>query len=733
MLDLHIFTQWLKAKRTGLQHRQFLLLTLPIQELLPILHKVIANFDNTSIISNELCIPNTVNIPLTRYQDFLGQQTDSLIFDARNGFHLNALYGSAGMVKKNGLIVVLLSSNEPSESNYNGLKFSYGYKPNRSYFKEIFTLQVKKHNGASITSTNAILPSAVVSPPTLKHIEAVHINTEFMLSDEQTNIKKDIESRINNCTTNKTISIILGPRGRGKSSLLAHIAQQLHTANNANDKHNIVVVTALHKNQLLAFRRVTSSQHHKLNSCATNIKQLDSNSTIKFYAPDEIIARAPASAIVVIDEVASIAPELIKNIINHFTHCLLTGTASGYEGSGKGFIHRMLPYLQNSGNTQIYSLNKPFRWLERDPVEDCLDNILCASSNKTALLRIDNNNHKAQGTPQQLTNTVQYKLIDKVSLVNNEQLYSQVFTLLSEAHYQTTPNDIVRTLDSPDCKIVVAFQTYPSLKLSCAAVLGVAILFEEGTDILSLLAKDISLGKRRVQGHLTPQALAMYLFNPKICTHRFLRVNRIAVNSEYTSRGLGSQLLHFCEKYAQTQGINCMSVSYGYTPSLYQFWVRNHFTLAKMGHRIDTASGTSSILMIKPLNSITELDAKLVNFRIRIEQQYISLCNKRLATTYSDLFNKLKDNAGDNDLISRCFTNKALAHYISGEINFTKMAPILLWLIQHSVLQLDEKSRVKALTLLIQLHQKSVPKSQRQAIENNLMAITKQAVNSSVT
>ncbi|MFT6268488.1 MAG: tRNA(Met) cytidine acetyltransferase [Alphaproteobacteria bacterium] len=727
MLDIQVFTDWLAAKGTGLHHRQFLLLSLPVEEASPILRLITAHYKHTSILSNTLSIPDTHDIPISRYQDYLGQQTDSLIVDARNGFHLNALYACVGMVRINGLIVVLMPFKEVYEPLLGSLKFSYGYTPKKSYFNEIFIRQVKQYSGAYINDKTIYLPSTFVSAAPMQTREAKTsklriTNSELVLSNEQASMESDVRLRIADSAASNTISVILGPRGRGKSTLLGYIAQTLSATSTMPDaKNGPSVVTALNISQLNAFNSVSLQG---LTKAARNIRaniqgeigRTEKNKEIKFYAIDEIISLAPVNAIVFIDEVASIAPQLIKKIVNHFSHCILTGTTNGYEGSGKGFIHRVLPYLQNKSSTQVYTLSKPFRWLENDPVEASLDEILGTAQDSTTFHCVNTRDVEAH-------QNIRYKLIDKASLVVDENLYMQVFSLLSDAHYQTTPNDIVRTLDADDCKIAIAYRAQASKDSLYTSVIAVAILFEEGGELLAPLANDISLGKRRIQGHLTPQALALYLVAPQLCIQRYLRVNRIAVESAYKRIGIGSKLLDFCEKHAIAQGINCMSVSYGYTPSLYPFWVRNNYVLAKLGHRIDTASGTASIVMLKMLSNIQDLDAKLVQFRLHIEYQYILSTNKSLAILYHNLFDSLDANRISDDTQCQHFVKHSLTHYVNNYVSLSKMAPVLLWSIENGEINIEEKAKKVALALLLRFHQKGIHKSEKDEIEKNVFSL----------
>jgi tRNA(Met) cytidine acetyltransferase len=718
MPNKEAFTKWLSVKKTGFHHRQFLLLSLPLDEAMFFLKAVVAHYKDSSIVSKDLCISHVKHIPLTRYQDYLGQQTNSLIFDARNGFHLNALYASAGMVQAGGIIVVLLAPESAYKPNLGPLKFSYGYTPKTSYFTDVFIRHVKKNNGAYVDPTHSFFPSSAISSPLTQAIEQeTQTNQQdWQLSKEQADIETKITQRINAKASTGSVSVILGPRGRGKSTLIGHIAGGLSAT--VNNQNTPVVVSALKKRQLQQFYAVnTASQApFEANRNAPLEKHAIQHNEIKFYAMDEITALAPPHSIVIIDELAAIAPALLKRTISHFSHCILTGTTDGYEGSGNGFIHRVLPYLVTHKNTQVYTLSKPFRWLEGDTVEKCLRSLLGYVPNIGATTA-----HTADESVQiKVNNDVQYEILDKTTLVNSNELYAQVFTLLSDAHYQTTPNDIVRTLDADDCTIAITYRDVSNIHEADRQVLGVAILFEEGGNLLSSLKHDISLGKRRVQGHLSPQALSLYLLDPDLCELKYLRINRIAVKHAHKRLNIGTNLLQFCEQYARSTNVDCVSVSYGFTSSLYSFWLKNDFTIAKLGHRIDTASGTCSLLMLKPLHDIHKLSTSLLQFRLQIEQHYLRATHKRLHTLYQSVYQTFKADFMFTDTVHRQFVNKALIRYLAKDINLEKTAPILLWLLTQHDAYIIPKSAQSTKELILRYREKGIHKPEKREIENIL-------------
>ena len=741
MNNVQKYTDWLSYTRNSNPHRQMVLVSLPLEDALGYLYATIDSTYSTCVVSREFCIADTNHIELSRYQDFLGQQTHSLIFDARNGFHLNAFYGCVGMVQAKGVIVVLLPNSPHYNQDKMDIKFSYGYLPKQSYFNQFFVSLAHQHKCAFISQSTQYFPNEQndalhsVKQTNTKFVGRKALNKEHVyhnqkstlsLSKTQQGIKTNIVNRISQHEHSSSISIILGPRGRGKSTLLGYIAESLLqvSSNQGVNLHNYLAVSALSKKQLNQFFAVYQecSTHYALDTCDVVENVSDNSERIAFFSLDEITLRAPKNAIVIIDEIACVAPQLLRNIVDHFSHCIISGTNNGYEGSGKGFIHRVLPSLNNTKQVDIYKLNTPFRWLDNDPVELFLDQLICTS-------KVLDVSHALSQTSNA---NLQFCKVDKADLVEDENLYHQVFTILSEAHYQTSPNDIVRILDAPDCNIVIAYIQYELNSIIQTKVIGVAVVIEEGSSILDGLAHFISIGKRRVQGHLTPQALAYNLLLPALCSLRYHRINRIAVCENYKHNGIGSQLLTYCEALAKQQNIDYMSVSYGYTSQLHRFWTRNKYCLAKLGYRIDTASGTSSVLLLKRLNDIADTTrssidlsiSPLIEFLVFVEYQFIKSTNKRLQDLYKPLFNNHTKSINETNEIVVALINRTICAYLDKNIDIVKVSPILFWYLSHHKGNDTSGLYEETIQMLLNYAQKGMHKEQRVRLANDIFKAT---------
>ena len=730
MFNTKAVRQWLNEKTIGLHHRQLLIIELPLSDSLSILDEIYRCYVNVCVMANEFTnFKATTNIHMAKYQQYLGSQTDALIFDARYGMNLNALYAGSGMVQANGIVALIVNG---IKVNKNGaLKFSYGQQESYSYFTELFKKRVLQSNGCLISPTLSILPSSQIKtnsslPPALlvacdkRSVKKSYAATfeRNDLSIEQINIASDIISKLTQeLPLPNRVSVILGARGRGKSALLGVIAARLKQYNDLHQVPLPVVTCALHKSQLHTLNLAFLNESHFISN-GQNIESLQDIKEVveplPFYAPDEIISSAPINSIVLLDEIASLAPELVKNIVNHFSFVIVTGTSSGYEGSGNGFVKRLLPYLHSIICLSVYELRTPFRWLPGDHIEACFGDILSTE----LISSVDAINDSAPDILKRL----RFRIVEKQELIENTVLYQQLFALLTQAHYQTTPNDIVRILDASDCKIFIAEKWAIKNTLETITNIAVAITFEEGGKTLESLARDISIGKRRVQGHLSAQALSLHLFSPETSTNTYLRINRIAVVSEHYRRGVASALLAYCEDYALNNNIDYMSVSFGHTQELCQFWLHNHYYLAKIGQRIDTASGVASLLMIKQISKTAHIDFASLSNRNALDVDYYCKTSEDIGHLVKELKATNNFNLKTNIQFEQAL-QQMLSLYVNKQINFKKFAPGLLGIINYKrdILSIEQISSIQE--IFEKLHNKGVHKAVKESLEASLLAV----------
>ncbi|MEI8648803.1 GNAT family N-acetyltransferase [Paraglaciecola sp. Hal342] len=123
------------------------------------------------------------------------------------------------------------------------------------------------------------------------------------------------------------------------------------------------------------------------------------------------------------------------------------------------------------------------------------------------------------------------------------------------AHYQTSPDDLLRLLDAPEQRI-----------FACTLgddVIGVALICSEGGNPLGEVSQGIVNGSRRVNGHLVAQNLAFHCADDTFVKMEQWRIVRIAVTNAYRRKHLASALLTFIEATAMELGITLLTSSFG--------------------------------------------------------------------------------------------------------------------------------------------------------------------------
>ncbi len=327
------------------------------------------------------------------------------------------------------------------------------------------------------------------------------------------------------------VAVITAARGRGKSALAGMLARH----------HARALVTAPAKVSTAVLAAFAGEHFH-------------------FMAPDAILAapETPQAEWLIVDEAAAIPAPLLQQLVQRFPRVLLTTTVQGYEGTGRGF---MLRFCATLPDVRHFQLDEPLRWSVHDPLEQWLSRTLLFED--------------AQACPQQ----GDVVLFPATPEQHVNELHAG-YRLLASAHYRTSPLDLRRLLDAPGMHVWLAAQG--------GAVTGALWLVEEG-GLDAALAHAVWAGWRRPRGNLVAQSLAAHAGFSRAATLRSLRISRIAVAAAQRQRGLGKALVRAARQ--QAQGCDYLSVSFGYTEPLWQFWRACGFTLVRIGSQREASSG----------------------------------------------------------------------------------------------------------------------------------------------
>jgi tRNA(Met) cytidine acetyltransferase len=601
---------WLAQRNKYANHRQLLLISGGVHWGQQQTESLLQQTRSSSLLLSNAVMSFSNNIEfnfvtksqISQYKQHLGTEYEVAIYNAFDGIKPSALYALEGAIGKSGLLVIIcpdLKEWQQYEAEHSGIAFSYNTQHSASLFILRMTdLLLKDDSTAYITANATHLPFAYTNQNKRED------SLPGTLTSQQ---KAAFKSVLSNAQKDKSIGLITAKRGRGKSTLLGQIAAAL----NIQDNLTHIFISAPHINNAqraqIEYKRVMANSK---TDTINHIQQRDDNHSafeLQFIAPDQL-CHLPATAILIVDEAAAIAPSILLYACQRFAHIVMATTLAGYEGSGLGFKIRVLPKLQTLSNAFIgVELHHPLRWHDEDCLEALFTRVFTPFVNDITPQQIElaacAPTPKLPGVNRQSTPSYFYRL-DKTWLINNENLLAQVFSLLIQSHYQTTPDDLMRILDSTDQHIVVLTNN-PSLSSPSFTVTGVAIIAHEGNIVFAPndeLLQGILSSQRRVNGHLVAQNLAMTFCDDWFLTANNWRISRIAVKPELRRLGLGNLLLQQIRVLAQTNDVDYLSTSFGLTSELSTFWQSQGFRLIKIGARRDTSSGEHSGIMFLTLN-----------------------------------------------------------------------------------------------------------------------------------
>lgn len=354
--------------------------------------------------------------------------------------------------------------------------------------------------------------------------------------------------------------LIDADRGRGKSSALG-----LALALQASFASEQIALTAPDKR---ALNRVT----------AEYLRLKPDSQVPKWMAPAELLKHVERNGCqikcVVIDEAAGLPINVLSRLAKSVPHILLASTQHGYEGFGSGYGIRFIKSLeQQRPETRRLSLKQSLRWASPDPLEMWVNDALLLSTNPVL-------ESVCEGFIEW----------DIQRLTEQPGRLAEIYQLLAQAHYRTSPADLRVLLDAPGQRLFALYQN--------SKIIAVIWIAEEG-EINADLAQKIAQGRRRPAGNLLPQSLIYYLGWLQAGDQLFWRVVRIAVQVDKRRLSLARKLLEQVEARAARNGVDFIGASFTGYPELCEFWQRCGFTEFRKGDSIDQVAAVPASQVLK--------------------------------------------------------------------------------------------------------------------------------------
>lgn len=487
--------------------------------------------------------------PFSKTKNLLGSEFPAIIYDARQGIHLDALAMAAGTLQDGGWLLLLLNhwadlANQPDSDSlrWSGEKRAI----NTPHFIAFLQGKIAKYGFPVYQSTPLTLALPMVQKDRSTHcqptLEQARLLQQMAEAEEE-------------------ILIVTAKRGRGKSALAGLFAKQQVAQNQP------VILTAPNKS-------------------AVNIFNAFAEAEITFMSPDELsqnLSEAPqqfANHWLFVDEAAMIPLDILFRLTKAFKRVVLTTTIHSYEGTGRGFL---LKFMAKTDRTlRHFELFTPLRWQTDDKLEVFIDDLLlCDCEDRLPQPPYD----------VALAELIQ---ISHCKRIPHDQIES-VYGLLTLAHYRTSPLDLRRLLDAPQQQFYLA--------QARDALLGCVWAVPEGGLADKTLIRQIRRGERRPRGNLVAQMLCFQAGWEEACELRSLRISRIAVQPNWQQQGLGQRLIAQMKQQIKQQNVvDFLSVSFGYTPELFAFWQKCGFILVHFSESKEASSGCYSVVALCPLS-----------------------------------------------------------------------------------------------------------------------------------
>lgn len=546
-------------------------------------------------------------VAFNKGQYLLGRECQWLICDVSEGFDANSFSAALGTLTGGGLLL-LIGDQVVSEN------------PAQQWLAAAFAelLQV----------TPTTLPPVPMSPK----VDVAAPEDAFAQQAEAiAQVVRVVEGH------RKRPLVLTADRGRGKSSALGIAAAQLMQSRSLN-----IIVTAptlanvaplfQHAARCLPLAQASKGALHY------------QASQLRFMAPDEIILHQPECDVLLVDEAAALPLPMLMTFVERYHRAVFSTTIHGYEGCGRGFTLKFQQWLQQQRpQMRTLHLDHPIRWSPDDSLEAWHRRAFLLDSD-VALLPRDLN----------LT-SLRYQAIPQAELLQQPALLADIFALLVNAHYQTSPNDVLHLLGDDAMCVFVA--------RADERVIGCILAVREG-GLDDTLIEQIQRGQRRPKGHLAPVTLANQLGMAVAAQQTCLRIMRIAIHPQLQQRGVGSSLLsHFVASHPS----DYYATSFGATSELVRFWQHNQFCAVKIGSQRDQASGCHSLLMIQH-HSQPWVEEATAQFPIHLSYEL----SETLRTLTPALVRQLMSHA--KTPVTTTIPLTLLQHYANGGANYESVA-----------------------------------------------------------
>jgi len=307
----------------------------------------------------------------------------------------------------------------------------------------------------------------------------------------------------------------------------------------------------------------------------------DRDFEVPFFEPAVLAHGDESPDVIMVDEAAQLPVSLLRAMVGRHpgAHFVFSTTTQGYEGTGRGFSLRFLPWLEAQPRpVQVRTLSEPIRWVVDDPLERFIDRLLIFDAELSSF-------------PQSPTTFPQPCRLDRERLATHERLLKSLFGLLVHAHYRTTPSDLQRMLDAPNMAIHAI--------VIDDRVVAATLVAQEG-NLDPATCERIVSGRFRIRGHVLADTLMTHGGRGEVGEFSMVRSVRIATHPSMRHRGLARKLVeHVHASYRP----DFFGTVFGATPELLRFRRAVGYELVRVGASLGARTGEPAAVMIRPVSS----------------------------------------------------------------------------------------------------------------------------------
>ena len=540
-----------------------------------------------------------------RARSLLGQSIDCLYYDAWSGFDPDAFAALVGALGGGGLLLLAVPPLQewPNYEDPDYQRLLIHPLPAAALSHRFISLVASslEHAPQALIAQRGSAPRWVEvavntgtsqhPPPSLPAVREQPSDLDCMTVDQQRAVAAILKVARGRA---RRPLVIKSDRGRGKSSALGIASARLM----ARAGQHIIVTAPLFS----AVGAVMERASALLGEPVRDGEIHSADSSLRFFAVDELLRVHHPAQLLLVDEAAAIPAPQLERLLKRYPRVVFASTVHGYEGTGRGFDIRFKHTLNTlTPQWSTVQLHQPIRWADHDPVEQWLFQALlldAAAPLPSVAVELD----RCRATK-----------LDRDQLLTQPLLLQQLFALLLQAHYQTSPSDLRALLDGPNIEVWISCQQGQLLAAALVAIEG---------DLEADLAAAIWRGERRPRGHLLPQTLTFHSGFVEAAGLNFARIIRIAVQPGAARNGLGQQLLGAIEAEMRLRRFDFVGASFAATADVLAFWGASGFVAAGLGSAVDASSGCYSAIVLRALSPAGQHLLKPLQQRFSAEFQY---------------------------------------------------------------------------------------------------------------